>query len=388
VPTPKRRPEGIAIRHTTRCAGRAGGRTCDCSPGYQAQVYSPRDHRTIRKTFASLTEARAWRNQAQNAIRLGALRAPSRETVAEAAEKWLVAAKAGVIRNRSGERYKPGVLRGYEQSLRGKIVPELGHLRVSAVSRNDVQDLVDRMLAQGLAPSTSKNAILPLRAIFRRLCLRSEVAENPTLGLALPVSRARRERIAQPAEARQLLAALRPEDRPLWATALYAGLRRGELKGLRWCDVDFEAGLIRVERGWDDVEGPIAPKSRAGRRRVPLAQPLRTYLAEHRLRRGGPKADDLVFGRDDCRVLGAESATERARKAWRGAGLEQIGLHECRHTYAAFMVAAGVNAKALSSYMGHSSISVTLDRYGHLMPGNEDEAAQMLASYLDHEALG
>ena len=73
----------------------------------------------------------------------------------------------------------------------------------------------------------------------------------------------------------------------------------------------------------------------------------------------------------------------RARRAWKEARLAPIGLHECRHTYAAFMIAAGVNAKALSTYMGHSSITVTLDRYGHPMPGNEREAAGMLATYLE-----
>ncbi len=68
------------------------------------------------------------------------------------------------------------------------------------------------------------------------------------------------------------------------------------------------------------------------------------------------------------------------------AGLEPIGLHECRHTYAAHMIAAGVNAKALQTYMGHSSITITLDRYGHLMPGSEKEAAGMLGAYLEREA--
>jgi integrase len=77
-----------------------------------------------------------------------------------------------------------------------------------------------------------------------------------------------------------------------------------------------------------------------------------------------------------------------ARAAWQRARLAPIGLHECRHTYAAFMIAAGVNAKALSTYMGHSSITVTLDRYGHLMPGNGREAAVMVASYLRRETLG
>jgi integrase len=68
----------------------------------------------------------------------------------------------------------------------------------------------------------------------------------------------------------------------------------------------------------------------------------------------------------------------RAKTAWIAAGLTPIGLHECRHTYAAYMIAAGINPKALSTYMGHSTITTTLDRYGHLLPGNEHEAAGLL----------
>ncbi len=312
------------------------------------------------------------------------LRAPSRQTLEQAANDWVKAANAGVIRTRSGDAYKPGALRGYEQALRARVLPRFGHLKTSALYRNAVQDLVDEMLAEGLAPSTTRNAILPLRAIYRRLLARSEVAINPTLGLALPASRERRERVARPAEARLLLEVLSLADQAVWATALYAGLRRGELRALRWGDVDFEAGLIRVERGWDPKEGPIEPKSRAGKRRVPLAKPLRAFLAAHRLRSGGIQ-EDLVFRGRGEKPLAPDALIERARKVWKAVGLEPIGLHECRHTYAAFMIAAGVNAKALSTYMGHSTITMTLDRYGHLMPGDEDEAAEMLASYLTRE---
>ena len=76
------------------------------------------------------------------------------------------------------------------------------------------------------------------------------------------------------------------------------------------------------------------------------------------------------------------ATAKRARAVWEEAGLAPIRLHECRHTYAAFMIAAGINAKALSTYMGHSSITITLDRYGHLLPGNETEAASMLEAWL------
>jgi len=78
-----------------------------------------------------------------------------------------------------------------------------------------------------------------------------------------------------------------------------------------------------------------------------------------------------------------ETILARARKAWRIAGMQPITLHECRHTYAAFMIAAGINAKALSTYMSHTSITVTLDRYGHLLPGNEHQAATTLDRWLN-----
>jgi integrase len=376
----------VVVRHSRRCASRAGG-GCDCRPSYQAQVFSPRDQRTIRKTFPTLGDARGWRAQAKTALDRGTLRAPTRTTLADAAQEWLAAAGAGVVRTRSGERYKPSALRAYEQALRTKLLPELGQQKLSAVTRAAVQDLVDRLVAAGHAPSTVRNAVLPLRAIYRRAVARSLVLVNPTLGLALPAVRARRERVAHPAEAHALLAALVPEDRAVWATALYAGLRRGELQALCWQHVDFQAGLIRVEGSWDEKAGPIAPKSRAGRRRVPLAQPLRAQLAAHRLLTA-PDDRSLVFARGDARAFSSGALTRRARAAWQHAGLKPIGLHECRHTYAAFMIAAGVNAKALSCYMGHASITVTLDRYGHLMPGNEAQAAGMLAAYLQREAGG
>jgi integrase len=76
----------------------------------------------------------------------------------------------------------------------------------------------------------------------------------------------------------------------------------------------------------------------------------------------------------------------RARKAWKEAKLAPIIPHECRHTYASLMIAAGVNPKALSTYMGHANIAITMDRYGHLFPGNENEAAALLDALLSRAA--
>jgi integrase len=378
---PRRRPEGVVTRHARRCSSGAGGR-CSCRPRYQAQVYSPPERRTIRRTFATVAEARAWRTQAKAALARGRLAAATSATLSEAAEEWLEAARVGVVRTRSGEPYKPSALRAYEEALRAKVLPALARRRLASIARADVQELVDRLVARGLAPSTVRNAVLPLRAIYRRAEARQQVLENPTLGLSLPALRARRERVARPSEARALLAALPHTDRPLWACALYAGLRRGELQALRLCDVDLEAQVIRVERSFDSRAGPIEPKSRAGRRRVPLCAPLRGYLAGLAEERA-PEA--LMFGRSDELPFAPGPLARRARTSWARADIAPLTLHQCRHTYAAYMIAAGVSAKALSSYMGHSSITVTLDRYGHLLPGAEREAAGLLGAYLDSQ---
>jgi integrase len=283
---------------------------------------------------------------------------------------WLAGARDGSVRNRSGDRYKPSAIRGYEAALERRILPELGGAKLADISRADVQDLADRMLAEGADPSTIRNALMPLRVIFRRAVGRGEVAVNPCTGLDLPAVRGRRDRIASPQEAAELIAALPEEDRALWASATYAGLRRGELMELRWADVDLAAGVIRVERSWDPKERQVVEtKSRAGRRRVPIAAVLRDHLIEHKLRSG--RGEGLVFGRDGATRFDQSGLRARARKVWaaetarrreenpEAAALEPIELHECRHTFASLMIAAGVNAKALSTYMGHASIAIT-----------------------------
>jgi integrase len=150
---------------------------------------------------------------------------------------------------------------------------------------------------------------------------------------------------------------------------------------LRVEDVDLAAGVIRVERGWDPAEGVIELKSRAGRRKVPIAAILRDYLLDH-LARTGRGGADLIFGRAPESPFTPNRVQGRADKAWKDAGVERLTPHAGRHTFASLMIAAGVNAKALSTFMGHATISITLDRYGHLMPGSEDEAAGLLDAYL------
>lgn len=166
-----------------------------------------------------------------------------------------------------------------------------------------------------------RNAVLPLRAIYRRALQRDELTANPTVKLALPAVRGRRERVARPAEADALLAALPVDQRALWATALYTGLRRGELQALQWQNVDLERGLVCVEHSWDRCAGLIAPKSRSGTRRVPIPATLRSQLLAHRLRKGRPASGWVFPSADESRPFDSAWATTKARRAWQATGL-------------------------------------------------------------------
>jgi integrase len=370
----------IKKRHTSNCPALRDKR-CACRGGYRAEVYSPRDKKKLRKTFTHKGEAESWAADIKHGVDLGTVRAPTKRTVAEAAAAWLVGAEEGTIRNRSGNRYKPATLRGYRQALEDHVLPVLGETRLNGLTTSDIQEVVDRWQAAGQAPSTIRNSVKPLQAIYRRGRSREGLAVNPTRDLELPAPNPKEVEIVAPEVAAELLAAVPAGDRAIWATALYAGLRYGELRALRWSSVDLASGSIRVVESWDAKAGSIAPKTRTSRRSTPLPGLLRDYLIEHRLACGAPAGDALVFGNEGT-PFQATVIYRRADRAWEDRSLGRLRLHQARHTYASFMIAAGVNAKALSSFMGHSSIKVTFDLYGHLMPGTEAEAAALLDTYL------
>jgi integrase len=371
-------PTGIEVRHARSCLARNGAK-CSCKPTYQANVWSKRDGKRIRKTFPSLAAAKSWRHDALVAVGRGTMRAPTREMLREATDELVAGMKDGTIRNRNRRPFKPSAIRSYRQAIDNHVLPWFGPAaRLSDITRNDVQDFVDHMLAEGFDPSTVRNALMPLRVIYRGAIRRGGASVNPTSDLDLPAVTGKRDRTADPAEATTLLAALPDSDRAVWATALYAGLRSGELEALRDQDVDLDEGVIRVVYGWDKVEGFIDPKSDAGKRIVPICAHLRGYL-EARKPGGG-----FYFG-TAARPFDYDALYSRAKNAWKDAGLERIGLHECRHSFSTFLDAAGVSETRADRYMGHSNPSVA-NRYRH--PTQFAEDAAKLDDYLSGAEAG
>jgi integrase len=375
---------GIRRRHSAGCPVLDDSdSSCKCSAGYEAAVFDPKAGRKLRRSFPNLAAARSWRADAEQGVRRGTIRASEPVTVNDAADQLVAGMEAGSVRTRSGDVYKPSAIRGYRAGLDSYVRQDLGAMRLQDVRRRHVQALADRLVAEGLSPSSVRNALMPLRVIFRRALRDELVVGNPCDGLDLPANRGRRDRIVAADHAADLLDALTDtRDRAVWATALYAGLRRGELMALRWADIDLASGAVHVERSYDPrARVFVEPKSRAGRRRVPMAGALRDTLVVLRLDRADAAEDELAFG-DNGRPFAYEPLLERTREAWRTANLDPVGLHEARHTAASLMIAAGVNVKALSEFLGHASITITLDRYGHLLPGSIAEATALLDAFL------
>lgn len=275
-------------------------------------------------------------------------------------------------------------MRGYRTSLNERILPLVGDRKLDSIATSDLQEIVDGWQIEGQAPATIRNSLKPLQAVFRRARTREGLALNPTHDLELPAPNPAEVQIVAPETAATLLRALPVEDRAIWSTAIYAGLRYGELRALRWAAIDLASKTIRVRESWDPKEGSIAPKTRTSKRTTPMPEVVRASLVELRGRRPAAPDNALAFATTDGSPFHAASIYRRADRAWAAAGIsDRLRLHQARHTYASFMIAAGVNAKALPVFMGHSSIKVTFDLYGHLMPGTEAEAASLLDDFLE-----
>jgi len=332
-------------------------------------------------------------------VKQGTYVEPTHVTLDQAARDFIAGARSGTVLNRKGSRYRPSVVRDYDADLKRHVLRTLGAKRLSDIRRADVQQLVDALHERGLAPSTVRNALDPLRRIFDRAVKRDLVPFSPCQNLDLPRGTGRRERVASPPEAARLIAALDERDRALWATALYAGLRMGELRGLRWSDVDLDANVIQVRRTWDDEEGEQdGGKTLAAVRDVMLIGELRPYLIAHRLLTG--RRDGLVFGVTADKAMVRSTIRSRALAAWRAANertsqvaregtdvdpstlLQPITPHEARHTFASILAAAEIDAGERQRQMGHTSATM-MDRYSHGFDGSIAAASKRVQAFLD-----
>ena len=315
--------KGIKLRHKKGCERQP----CTCKPSYRPTVYDRHAGRRIEgPTFRTLAEAKQWRTLKAADVERGKTIMVGSRMLRSVAEDFIDGIERGRILNRSGVAFKPSVCRGYAGDLHRYVLPDLGARQIGSLRRADFQKLVGRLTEAGLSGSRVRNVVNSARSCLNFAVDQGEIEATPLVGLRLPAVREkRRERIADPADARSLLAATPDDDRPIWAVAFYAGLGRGELMALRWEDVDLDAGAINVRHSWDERVGPVAPETERSRRSVPIVGELRTRLLERRLR--CEWTEGLMLGRTRGQPFNDRGVVARARRAWAQAGLGPIGLH-------------------------------------------------------------
>ena len=260
-----------------------------------------------------------------------------------------------------------------ETYLRLYVLPRFGDLPLAAIGQRDVRTWVSDLTSRELAPATVVKAYHLLGKVLAGAVDAGMIAQSPCRRISLPKIEREEMRFLTPVEVARLADAIRPSYRPLVLIGAYGGLRIGELAGLRRERVDLLRGTVEVAEIMTEVAGKLQigpPKTRASRRTVGLPRAVVNALAEH-LAPGGQPADFVFTGPQGgpLRITAFRSRTWRP--ATKTAGLEGLRIHDLRHTAVALWIAAGASPKEVAVRAGHSSVSFTLDRYGHLYPESD-----------------
>jgi integrase len=353
----------------------------------EAWIVDYADQQGVRhiRTFDRKKEAEAHEATVRVDIRAG-VHTSTKVTVARAGEKWLADAE---------DRLEPATLESYRQHLKDHIIPYIGALKLSQLTVPVVREFMDRLRGDGRSPAMIKRVVGDLGSILADAQERGLVAQNVVRSLSRKNRRAAERRqnhklkvgvdIPSPAEIRAIVAHLQGRWRPLLLTAIFTGLRSSELRGLHWSDVDLKKGQVHVRQRADKFNTIGKPKSASGDRSVPLPPILANTLREWKL--ACPKsAAGLVF------PTGAGGIENHANIVQRGLAPVQVaagvatksgkakytGLHALRHFYASWCInrvkdgGLGLPIKIVQHRLGHASIAMTSDRYGHLFESGDD----------------
>ena len=334
---------------------------------YEFDFYDEDGVRRWQVVDGKLADAEAARAEKRRKRRQGECVRPTKATFAEVADKWLAAQT----------QLRPRTREVYTWALERHVKPRLGRRPIASIREDDVTALIGAMQAQGKAPWTIRAVLTPLSRVMSYAVRQGWLAGNPVRRLERgerpPAVELREKRILSGEEVGKLLDAVLPTYRPILATAAFSGLRLGELCGLTWADVDFEAGLIRVRKQLDRDGNRVEPKTAQAKRDVVLMPSLAPLLRRHKAASAFSKGTDFVFASKvgtpaywrNVSRRGLEKAAGRA--GLHGDGRPTVTMHSLRHTYASHLILdLKLDPVQVSKQLGHAKPSITSDTYARL----------------------
>ncbi len=312
-----------------------------------------------------------------------------RLTVGEYLGHWLEDSVRDTVRQRTWERY--------EQLVRVHIKPALGRIKLKALTPAHVRGLYREKLDDGLASRTVQYIHVTLHKALKDAVADGLIPRNVTDAVRAPRAKGKEINALAPDQARAFLeAAGEVGDRfeALYVLAITAGLREGELLGLKWEDLDLDAGTLSVRRTLSEArsgrffEAPKNGKGRSIRLTKQAVEALRSHRKrqnEERLRLGTLWEDHgLVFPAQVGTPMNAKNLTVRSFKPLlERAGLPRtVRVHDLRHTCATLLLGKGVHPKIVQELLGHATIAITLDTYSHVLPNMQGEAVSAMEAAL------
>lgn len=321
--------------------------------------------------------AQARLNEILHSLNKGDYREETTLTVAEYIELWL--------REYVRPNLRPRTAEGYETIIRKHVLPALGHIRLADLSPRHIQSyyatLLDRLSAQ-----TVKHHHTLLHRAFEIAITWELLDRNPTERVRTPKPDPSPARMLSTDEVRRLLgAAQHTHYRVPIQLALYAGLRRGEILGLRWQDVENDTNTLSIRQTLMHVRGEgyiwSEPKSEGSRRTIAVSPATMLLLRAHRERieaeqveRGIPAMPEQVCALPDGRLMKPDALSRACRRIARQCNIQGLRLHDLRHTHASLLLSEGTPMYVVQARLGHQSIATTVDIYGHV-PQDADIAA-------------
>jgi integrase len=320
---------------------------------------------------------------------------PGKLAVGEYLQRWLEDYAKGNTAPRTFQRY--------DEIVRLHLIPALGAILLAKLRPQHIQAYYSKARQSGrvdgkvggLSAQTVLHHHRLLREALHHAVRWQLLARNPADAVEAPRPQRHEMRVLTPEGVQRLLAACRdPDFHAIVFVAVATGLRLGELLALRWSDVDLKGGSVHVTRTLQYVLGQglmfREPKTSRSRRNVSLSRDTVAVLSEHRRRQlerrlaVGPAYEDqgLVFAGPAGKPIPPYSVSQRFATLVKAAGVGPLRFHDLRHTSATLMLSAGVHPKVVSERLGHSGVAITLDTYSHVLPGLQEEAANLLDAFL------
>lgn len=347
--------------------------------------YRDHDRRRRFETFKTKKDADARRVEIEHELSQGTHSPKATSiTVAEAAKLWL---EHGEV-----EGLEPTTLRGYRQHVDLHINPLVGHMKLAQLTKPGIENLRDQLVKTRSSRIMARKILTSLKSIIGEAQRRGLVAQNVASGVKVSVNDRDEDQlevghgIPSKSEVSAIIGAATGRWRPLLVTAISTGMRASELRGLRWSDVDFDQKVVvHVRQRADQFNSIGWPKSKAGRRTIPMSPLVVNTLKEWKL--ACPKGRlDLVFPNGAGKVEALANIMTRGFRPIQvkagvvdADGKPKYGMHALRHFAASCWIEQGFTPKRLQALLGHASIQMSYDIYGHLFPSLEDDHSKFAA---------